>query len=148
MSTKRGRPRKVIDAQMLERLAACGCTVFEMAAVLECNKKTLERRYFDAINNGRMKGRTSLRHKQFQLAMNGDKTMLVWLGKQLLGQSDRAEFPRALVVQLLDEVQKVMREHVTDPAVQQAIEDEWDKIESPGHVHPSPRGPARNTPRG
>ena len=29
----------------------------------------------------------SIRRKQYELAMAGDKTMLIWLGKQLLGQS-------------------------------------------------------------
>jgi len=40
---------------------------------------------------GMDKGCLSLRHKQFNLAKGGDKTMLIWLGKQLLGQVDRRE---------------------------------------------------------
>ena len=35
--------------------------------------------------------RGSLRAKQFELAMRGNPTMLVWLGKQELGQSDRQQ---------------------------------------------------------
>lgn len=34
-------------------------------------------------------GRLSLRQAQFKAALDGDKTMLVWLGKQYLGQTDR-----------------------------------------------------------
>ena len=35
--------------------------------------------------------RGSLRAKQFELAMRGNPTMLVWLGKQELGQTDRQQ---------------------------------------------------------
>ena len=38
-------------------------------------------------------GRESLRRKQFELAMEGDKSMLVWLGKQYLGQKDPGSAP-------------------------------------------------------
>ena len=33
----------------------------------------------------------SLRAKQVQLALDGDRCMLVWLGKQWLGQKDRLD---------------------------------------------------------
>lgn len=32
-----------------------------------------------------------IRAKQFDTAMAGDRTMLIWLGKQLLGQKDQVE---------------------------------------------------------
>lgn len=32
-----------------------------------------------------------MRSTQFKLALLGDKTMLVWLGKQYLGQADKQE---------------------------------------------------------
>ena len=34
-------------------------------------------------------GKTSLRRHQFELAKKGNATMLIWLGKQYLGQTDR-----------------------------------------------------------
>lgn len=37
------------------------------------------------------KGDELLKSKQFQVAMSGDKTMLIWLGKQRLGQADKNE---------------------------------------------------------
>ena len=33
-----------------------------------------------------------IRQKQFEMAMNGDVRMLIWLGKQYLGQKDNPEF--------------------------------------------------------
>jgi len=39
----------------------------------------------------KQEGQDALRLKQFQIAMEGDKTMLIWLGKQYLGQTERVE---------------------------------------------------------
>jgi hypothetical protein len=36
-------------------------------------------------------GKASLRRKQFQVADGGNVGMLVWLGKQYLGQTDKVE---------------------------------------------------------
>jgi hypothetical protein len=42
------------------------------------------------FQHGRLQGNATLRRKQYQLATQGDGncTMLIWLGKQLLGQRD------------------------------------------------------------
>ena len=37
------------------------------------------------------KGNTGLKTAQYKLAMQGDKSMLIWLGKQRLGQVDKKE---------------------------------------------------------
>ena len=42
----------------------------------------------DAFSIYSAAARGSLRRKQFELAMNGDRTMLIWLGKQYLEQKD------------------------------------------------------------
>lgn len=85
------RPRLSIDPAQVEELAAIMCTQAEMATVLGCSVKTLERRFGRAIEKGKARAATSLRRKQWQLAEKGNVTMLIWLGKQYLGQSDRPE---------------------------------------------------------
>jgi hypothetical protein len=85
------RPKKDIDADKIMRMARILCTTEEIAAVLNCSPDTIERRFAGVIQKGRERGRQSLRRKQYQLAMKGDRTMLVWLGKQYLGQRDRHE---------------------------------------------------------
>jgi hypothetical protein len=59
-----------------------------MAAVLKCNKRTLERRFKDVIARGREIGLMSLKRAQFKAALGGNVTAQIWLGKQLLGQRD------------------------------------------------------------
>lgn len=86
-----GRPRKSIDPEAVKRLAANGNTVMEIAAELDCSHDTLQRRFASAIEKGRSRMKASLRRKQFEIAMTGNPTMLIWLGKQELGQSDKQE---------------------------------------------------------
>jgi hypothetical protein len=88
------RPKRTLDVRQLETLkalAAIGCTVPEMAQVMGVSKRTLERSYLEKIEAGRLERNVSLRRKQYQLAMQGDKTMLIWLGKQLLGQGEKSK---------------------------------------------------------
>ena len=83
-------PPKNIDPKQVELLAGCGCTNEEIAAKLGCSSDTLTRRYAVALVTGKSNGRASLRGKQFELAMKGNPAMLVWLGKNMLGQKDRS----------------------------------------------------------
>jgi len=85
------RRRIEINEDNLEELAAMCCTMNEMAAYFDCSVDTLERNYADAIKKGRDRGKTSIRREQYKAAMNGNITMLIWLGKQLLDQQDRTQ---------------------------------------------------------
>ena len=88
-----GRRPAAIDLEALEKLAAMQCTQEEAAGFFEVARETLnrklrQRQYREAWERGRLTGRISIRRKQFQ--KNSD-TMLIWLGKQYLGQRDRPD---------------------------------------------------------
>lgn len=85
------RPRLSVDAAQVEKLAALHCTMEEIGQIVGCSVDTLSRRFADAIEKGRAHGRASLKRRQYELAMAGNATMLIWLGKQHLGQKDRQE---------------------------------------------------------
>lgn len=82
---------------MVKKLCAIQCTGQEIADVLDVSYDTLERRvkevyqisFADYIKKHSANGKMSLRRKQHEVAMNGNTTMLVWLGKQYLGQTDK-----------------------------------------------------------
>lgn len=82
------RPQKDIDPRQVEQLAAIDCSYEEMAAVLGCSVSLLHKRFSTVIEKGRAAGRSSLKRQQFKLAMDGNPTMLIWLGKVRLGQKD------------------------------------------------------------
>ncbi len=84
-----GRPLKDIDPEQVKKLAAIQCTMIEMAHVLSCSVDTLENRFSDIIKEGRSQGTMSLKRKQYEVAISGNVSMLIWLGKQHLGQVEK-----------------------------------------------------------
>jgi hypothetical protein len=83
------------DLKVVEALAACLCTFEEMAAYLNLGEATVYRLmkkpqgdFAAAVKKGKHYGAASLRRKQYQLALEGNVTMLIWLGKNSLGQKD------------------------------------------------------------
>lgn len=85
------RPKVDIDEMQVEEMAAIGCTVAEIAGVVGCSPRTVERRAAAPMARGRARLNVSLRRKQVEMAMSGNASMLIWLGKQLLGQRDKAD---------------------------------------------------------
>lgn len=83
-----GRPRLEINAAQVERLASIFCTNDEIAAVMDCDTRTIERNFAASLKKGRERGRASLRRMQFATARKGSAAMLIFLGKNNLGQSD------------------------------------------------------------
>ncbi len=88
---KVGRPKIEINEDQLEKLSSILCTMEEMASFFGCSVDTLERNFADTIKKGKDKGKMSLRRLQWEKAQTGNTTMLIWLGKQILGQRDKIE---------------------------------------------------------
>lgn len=88
-----GRPKKVIDYVLAEKLAYIQCTITEIAHMINVSAATLEKdkRFLEIHKKGMENGRSSLRRLQWKGAEAGNPTMLIWLGKQYLGQKDRSE---------------------------------------------------------
>jgi hypothetical protein len=89
---RRGTTAK-IDVAELERLSAMQCTDEEIAAWFKVTTRTIERRrrnrtFAEVMDRGKAKGRISVRRMQMKLLEQGNATMGVWLGKQILGQTD------------------------------------------------------------
>lgn len=93
---KKGRPRKEIDKALFEKLCGLQCTLGEMAAFFGCSEDTIQRwaereygKAFSAVfEQKRGAGKISLRRMQWRLAEKSP-AMAIFLGKNLLGQSDR-----------------------------------------------------------
>lgn len=86
--------KKAADTeQVVGNLAGIGATMAEIATAIGLSVSTLRRRpkLMQAIESGRESGRTTLRRWQWKAAENGNIVMMIWLGKQLLGQSDRVQ---------------------------------------------------------
>jgi hypothetical protein len=86
-----GRPKKDIDPDMVRRLAAIGCTNREIGAWFDCDEGTIRHRFSDVVAQGKEHGKTSLRRLQWKRAYAGSDTMLIHLGKNVLGQSEKID---------------------------------------------------------
>lgn len=94
-----GPKPKIINWKTVKNLCHILATKAEICAILEIDEKTLTgailrehgatwEQFFSRHSS---MGKTSLRRQQYRLAMKGNATMLIWLGKQALDQKDRAE---------------------------------------------------------
>ena len=84
----RGANKRVVPTDEVYKLAALGCTMEEMSEWFQVNRETLKYNFMDLINKGRAETKQNLRRAQLKLAMEGNATMLIWLGKNLLSQSE------------------------------------------------------------
>ena len=84
----RGENKKVIDPKEVEKLAALGMKNSEIADWFGIDDSTLNYNFKQNLTKGRLQLNQSLRQAQIRLAMSGNATMLIWLGKNILGQSE------------------------------------------------------------
>ena len=93
-----GRPKIDLNLEELERLSRLNCTMPEISAYFDIPLRTLEDKFANeldvrkAIEKGRATGKLSLRRRQIQIMEEtNNPTMAIWLGKQMLGQTDKQE---------------------------------------------------------
>ena len=84
----RGANKKVIPPNEVEKLARLWCSYEEIADWFEIPVETLKYNFRDLITKGRSETKQALRRTQIKVALTGNTTMLIWLGKNILGQSD------------------------------------------------------------
>ena len=95
----KGRPQKILNeagAEMVEKLSSMMCTDEEIASVLDVSVDTLlnknnKKTFSECKERGRNRGKASLRRLQYKAAEAGNSTMLIWLGKQFLDQTEKQE---------------------------------------------------------
>lgn len=94
-----GRPKIQINKEEFEKLCQLQCTEVDIANFYNCSvdtvnnwcKKTYGMTFSDAYKIKSSSGRISLRRCQFARAEAGSDRMLIWLGKQYLGQTEKVE---------------------------------------------------------
>lgn len=92
-----GRPLLPLDAEQVYKLARLGCTLEEIADILGCNRQTITNRFSQEVANARATLKSSLRRAQLKRAIRDrSDSMLIHLGKNMLGQGDKSGPPEAL----------------------------------------------------
>jgi hypothetical protein len=67
-----------------------------------CIEDTYDKSFSDIYKSLSEGGKSSLRRWQFKKAQDGSVPMLIWLGKQYLGQRDRTEYTENVTSEKLD----------------------------------------------
>jgi len=83
-----GRNKTAVPPDEVEMMASLGCTDREIAAYFGVKEDTLRRHFADYLIKGRHQLKTTLRQAQLRVALEGNPTMLIWLGKNVLNQND------------------------------------------------------------
>ncbi len=85
--------KSVIDKLALYECAVIGCTVTDMVHIFRCSSAIFAQpQYKKIIDKARANLRQQLRQAQIKTALEGNPTMLIWLGKQMLEQDDNRGF--------------------------------------------------------
>lgn len=98
VKAKRGRPPKELDKKQFEKLCALQATLEEIAGFFDCDENTVNawcNRVYNAdfsvvFKSKSASGKLSLRRTQFKLAEKS-AAMAIFLGKNMLGQTDKIE---------------------------------------------------------
>ncbi len=99
MTKKLGAPEKEFNWKLLDSVLQFGARLIDCSDMLELSDDTIQRRIkkehdctFSEYRNRKMsKMRMKLLQKQYDVAMKGNVSMLIWLGKNHLGQSDKID---------------------------------------------------------
>lgn len=94
-----GRPKANIDWNKVDKYLQAQCDGVGIAGLLGIHPNTLYRlceeefkiSFSEYSATKKAEGRELLRAKQFQSAMEGDKALQIWLGKQYLAQRDKID---------------------------------------------------------
>jgi hypothetical protein len=84
----RGHKQRVVPPDEVWRLAEIGCTDKEIAEWFMIDENTLRYNFSVYMTKGRSALKRRLRSVQITTALQGNPTLLIWLGKNYLGQSD------------------------------------------------------------
>ena len=79
------------DPDKIQMLASFGCSITEIAKYFRIDESTVRKKYKDELETGRESLKVRLRQLQWDHAARGNTALLIWLGKQYLGQTDRKE---------------------------------------------------------
>ena len=83
------RPKKYkIDTEQIKKLAKLGATNKEIGDFFGCSADLIEKSYSEYLTKGRAEMKMRLRQLQWKSAEKGNVVMQIWLGKQILGQSE------------------------------------------------------------
>ena len=84
----RGKKYKTHDPEMIKIFASTMCTYEEIGYIIGMTGAGVKKRFSKAIEEGRAKGKASVRQAPIEKALAGDTSLQLWLGSNYLTQKD------------------------------------------------------------
>lgn len=113
-----GYKTKNIDPDKVQMLASFGCGITEIARFFAVDESTIRNSYRDELQVGKEQMKIKLRQLQWKHAESGNTALLIFLGKQYLGQSEKNE------VEMFGNMEAVLREcGYEDSPIQKTFEE-------------------------
>lgn len=111
---KGGRPRKNVDFVKLATICQYPLTNEDIATLMDLSVDTIDREckrvyglgFADYKTQKQASTRKTILAKQLEVAKAGNVTMLIWLGKQYLGQTEKQEIKAAVSAIRIDKVEE------------------------------------------
>ena len=86
-----GRNKVAVPPDEVEHMASLGCRDTEIAEYFGVTEDAIRRHFAAFLIKGRHQLKTTLRQAQLRVALDGNPTMLIWLGKNLLSQNENGQ---------------------------------------------------------
>lgn len=107
------RPKLEINEREVENYAKLGASNVEIAGMVGCDEGTIRGRFSEILIKARSTRKIKLREMQWKLAEKGNLGMLIWLGKNELGQADKIETKSDIAIEdkkaeRLEEVKRLL----------------------------------------
>jgi hypothetical protein len=102
MAKRITKPSLDIDAEQVRKLAEIGLNNVDIAGFFDCDESTIRKRFPEYLTKGRVDRKITFCRGQYKAAQEGNIAMLIWLGKQELGQADKVETKGVLTATVVD----------------------------------------------
>ncbi len=105
-----GRPKLSFtedEIAKIEKCALAGCYTKTISRLTKIPEETIRRRFGDLISERRAQRKLNIRNFQNLLASRLNPAMLIFLGKNDLGQTDKREFGGEVSLTLADALAKL-----------------------------------------
>lgn len=98
MPEKRKSARKVspkrksrVNREKVEMLSSFGCTIMEIAKFFIVDESVIRKDYVEEVRRGKEQMKLRLRQLQWKFAEQGNTSLLIFLGKNYLNQTDKQQ---------------------------------------------------------
>lgn len=109
-----GRHNVPVPPDEVELMAKIGCTDREIAEHFGIKDETLRRNFVDYLIKGRSELKQRLRQAQLRVAFEGNPTMLIWLGRNILGQNETISTNDKTILPFTDDIDEEIKDSLED----------------------------------